>query len=105
LRALQAVQSGPGWYDRLLMMVRRLIATTTARRRHLLHTQGGEFHRDYILRYGLWLARYYFICDTLAEVPKSLGEASLPGHCGHAYASFGATGERPELTGPCPSFF
>ena len=39
LRALQAVQSGTGAYDRLLMTTRSLAATTTVQRGRLLNNQ------------------------------------------------------------------
>jgi|HubBroStandDraft_3_1064219.scaffolds.fasta_scaffold66068_1 hypothetical protein len=37
--ALNAARSRPGWYDRGLMTVRRLAATTGSRRRRLLNTR------------------------------------------------------------------
>ena len=74
LYSLKAVQSGPCWYVRLLMMMRRLAATTPAQRRQLLytHNQVREFQRDYILPFGVPLGRYYFTTDTFGEVRKAL---------------------------------
>src|SRR5207245_2691527 len=77
LYSLRAVQTGPGWYDRLLMTARRLASTTTAQRRRLRYTQVREFHRDYILPSGVPLGRYYFTCKTLGEVRKALRKLPL----------------------------
>jgi hypothetical protein len=65
LYSLKAVQTGPGLYDRVLMTARRLAATTTAQRRRLRYTRVREFHRSYILPFGVPLGRYYFTCKTL----------------------------------------
>jgi hypothetical protein len=77
LYSLKAVQTGPSWYDRLLMTARRLAATTPAQRKRLLYTQRREFHRDYILPFGVALGRYYFTCKTLGEVRKALRKLPL----------------------------
>jgi hypothetical protein len=77
LYSLKAVQTGPSWYDRVLMTARRLAATTTAQRRRLRYTQVRELHRDYIIPSGVPLGRYYFTCKTLGEVRNALRKLPL----------------------------
>jgi hypothetical protein len=83
------------------MMIRRLAAVTTVQRRQLLNTQRREFQRDYVLRYGLPLGRYYFTLDTLGEVRKALRKLPLLG----TTRNLNAMDDRPRASRPCPSFF
>jgi hypothetical protein len=77
LVSLNATRVGPGWFERSLMIVRRLAATKRSRRRRLVNTQEGEFYRDYVLPYGLLVGRYYFAWKTLGEVHRALRKLPL----------------------------
>jgi hypothetical protein len=72
LRSLSAAIGGPNAYDKALMSIRRLVATTTAQRRRLLNGQVHEFYGNYILPFGPSLGRFYFTGKVLRESRTAL---------------------------------
>jgi hypothetical protein len=72
IRSLRVAADGPNRYDRTLMAVRKILATSVQRQRRLLNSQVPEFLAKYIMPYGPPLGRWYFTRDVLHGLRRVL---------------------------------